>query len=459
MWMLERNGYVSATTPVLLISASGLLAVQPELRLAVPLLIGVTATMAILVTIALYCGERTKVLWSPAVILAVALVMRLMFLFSPPQLSDDIYRYLWDGSNLLRGINPYAAAPSAASPPAALTIVHSRINHPDYVTIYPPAAQLVFACGAATGGTITGLKAFLVLLDLGLCALLVLLLKRLALPAWRAVLYAWNPLPVVEIAGSGHVDGAGLTMLIGSCCLLVIYRQNRSGASLRKWPFLLSGALLACAGLVKLFPLVLTPVLFLLVPTGRRRHFAAGFVAALAALVAPFMPHLVNMTSSLDTYARNWEFAGFAFNTLRTMTGSGTIARLLLSGCFLAAVVGIVFRLARTINRGLLPVSGACQALEACYAIAMALLLLTPTLQPWYALCLAVFLPFSPGPAGLVLCWAVFLTYQVQIPYFILGQWTENPQVTAAVFLAPVTAYLLSRALNGLRQPTTGPDQ
>ncbi|WP_157046156.1 glycosyltransferase 87 family protein [Geotalea uraniireducens] len=450
---------VTVALPVFLISSCGILAVQPELRLAVPLLIGVTALMATLLTLALYCGERAKVLWSPAVILAVGLVLRLLFLFSPPQLSDDIYRYLWDGSNLLRGVNPYAASPSVITPLPGLKAVHSMINHPDYVTIYPPTAQLVFAGGAATGGTITGLKAFLALLDLGLCALLVMLLKRLEMPAWRAVLYAWNPLPVLEIAGSGHVDGAGLAMLIGSFCLLAMDRQSASATAPRRWPFLLSGALLACAGLVKLFPLVLTPVLFLLVPNERRRHFAAGFIATLAALVLPFLPHLVNMTASLDAYARNWEFAGFAFNTLRTMTGSGTIARLLLSSCFLLVAVGIILRLAGSINHGLSPVNRLRQAMEACYAIAMALLLLTPTLQPWYALCLAVFLPFCAGPAGLVLCWAVFLTYQVQIPYFILGQWTENPQVTAAVFLAPLTAYLLSRALSGARQPTAEPGQ
>jgi hypothetical protein len=90
--------------------------------------------------------------------------------------------------------------------------------------------------------------------------------------------------------------------------------------------------------------------------------------------------------------------------------------------------------------------------MEACYAITMALLLLTPTLHPWYALCLAVFLPFCPGPAGVVLCWSVFLTYQVQISYFILGQWIENSQVTAAVFLAPVTAFVLSMILKYARQ-------
>ena len=125
-----------------------------------PLLVGVTALMAMLLSLSLYCGERVKVLWSPAVILSVALVLRLLFLFAPPQLSDDIYRYLWDGSNLLRGVNPYAAAPSAITPPPELKAVHAKINHPDYVTIYPPAAQLVFAGGAAFGGNDHGSQGF-----------------------------------------------------------------------------------------------------------------------------------------------------------------------------------------------------------------------------------------------------------------------------------------------------------
>ena len=443
---------VTGAIPILVISSCGLLAVQPELRLAVPLLIGVTAFMSTLLVVALFCGERATVLWSPSVILAVALILRLLFLSSPPQLSDDTYRYLWDGSNLLRGVNPYAASPSVITPLPRLKAVHSMINHPGYVTIYPPTAQLVFAGGAALAGTITGLKAFLVLLDLGLCALLILLLKQLEMPVWLALLYAWNPLPALEIAGSGHVDGAGLTLLMGSFCLLMMDRRSASVTAFRRWPFLLSGVLLALAGLVKLFPLVLAPVLFLLVPASRRRHFAAGFFVALAALLLPFMPQLANMVASLDAYARNWEFAGFAFNTLRSLTGSGTISRLLLFFCFLLLVVCITLRLAARIKRGLSPVDKGRQVLAACYAIAMALLLLTPTLQPWYALCLAAFLPFCAGPTGLVLCWAVLLTYQVQIPYFILGQWTEDPHVAAAVFLAPVTACLLSRALS-IRYP------
>jgi len=289
----------------LLVSPCIVLAVQPELRLVVPLLIGVTAFMALALAFVLYRGEQGAVSWSPFVILGVALLLRLLFLFAPPQLSDDVYRYLWDGRQLLRGNNPYAVAPAAILPPPDLEAVHSRINHPGYVTLYPPAAQVVFAGGAALGGGITGLKAVLVLFDMGLCALLLTVLGQLGMPSWRSVLYAWNPLPVLEIAGSGHVDGAGLTMLMGAFCLLLNERNTAPAAHPRQWPFLLAGALTACAALVKLFPLVLTPVLFLLVPASRRIHFVAGILGGMAALLVPFLPHLDNMAATNDIYACN----------------------------------------------------------------------------------------------------------------------------------------------------------
>lgn len=455
----QNRGDGRAIPPLLpaavILTAAFFLALQPELRLAVPMLVGATAAMTMALAAALYCGEREKISWSPAVILAVALVLRLLFLFAPPQLSDDSYRYLWDGSRVLHGINPYTAAPAAVRPPPELAAVHARINHPDYVTIYPPMAQVIFAGGAALGGAITGLKAFLALLDLALCLLLVLLLKRLELPVWRAALYAWNPLPVLEIAGSGHVDGAGLTMLISSFCLLAPERRHAPASDRRPWPFLLSGALLAGAGLVKLFPFILAPLLFRMVPPGRRRHFVVGFLGALAVLLLPFLPHLANMAAPLGAYARNWEFAGFAFNILRTATGSGTTARMLLSSCFLLVAATITLRcVVGSIGCGAPTAAGMRRALEACYAMAMAFLLFTPTLQPWYALCLAVFLPFCAGPAGLVLCWAVFLAYRVQIPYFMQGQWLESMPVTTAIFLAPVTAYLASCLFREKRRAT-----
>jgi hypothetical protein len=422
--------------PAFLLSGYGTLALQPELRLVVPMLVGVSALLVLLLALAAYLAPRLARPWSPRVILSVALLIRLMFISQPPQLSDDIFRYLWDGSNLVAGTNPYAAPPALQVPAPELKSIHTQINHPDYVTIYPPMAQLVFACGAATGYGIVGLKAVLVLLDLGLCALLLAVLRQLGLPAWLALLYAWNPLPVIEIAGSGHVDGAGLAFLLASIYLILKGGTKAPGA----WQVPLAGVFFAGACLVKLFPLVLIPVLFLLVPAQRRGRFATAFLLTLCALMLAFLPQLANSLKSLDAYARNWEFAGFAFNVLRSLTGSGNAARMLLSSSFLGLAAYVTWRLCRELG----PEQDAAQrwrlALQAAYRITLALLLTTPTLQPWYALSLAALLPFAAGPEGLVLCWAVFLTYRVQIPYYLLGQWIESLPVTAAVFCAPVVA-------------------
>jgi len=446
--MNTANSNLATLLASTIVLASAILSLEIELRLAVPLLVGATAGMTIALSSALYFGERGRLDWSPTSILIVALLLRLLFLFAPPQLSDDIYRYLWDGSNLITGVNPYATAPSAMTPAPKAASTYSRINHPDYVTIYPPMAQIIFGGGAALGGTITGLKALLVIIDFGLCSLIIVILKRLELPVWKAVLYAWNPLPVLEIAGSGHVDGAGMALVLAALYLLIPDNKTQSSSNLRCWPFLISGALLACSGMVKLFPFVFAPLLLFLVPSGKRRYFITGCTVTAALLVTLFLPDIIHMTGSLDSYARNWEFAGFVFSTIRTATGSGTLARLLLSASFLLILSVTTYRLAHQMKLTELAKTRAILSVKACYVIALAFLLLTPTLQPWYALTLAVFLPFCAGPAGVVLCWAVFLTYQVQIPYFILGQWTENPQVTAMVFLAPVTAYLISRLLS-----------
>ncbi|GFO61334.1 hypothetical protein GMST_36590 [Geomonas silvestris] len=434
--------------PALLLCAAGFLALRPELRLAVPELIGITAAMVLALSFALYRGGRGGIGWSPRCIILIALVLRLMFLASPPQLSDDLYRYLWDGSNILRGINPYQAAPARTVPPASLKAAHALINHPEYVTIYPPTAQLVFAAGATLGG-LTGLKALLVLFDLALCGLIVVLLRQLTLPPWLAVLYAWNPLPVLEIAGSGHVDGAGLSLLVAALVLTLRGAPRETSEAPRRGPAQAAGLLFAAACLVKLFPLPLTPVLFLLTPRVRRLEFSLGCATGLAALTLPFWPELAHITQSLDAYARNWEFAGFAYNTLRTATGSGTTARLTLSLIFACCLMVLVGKLAMELKRAESPAERGRAALTACYRITLALLLTTPTLQPWYALSLAALFPMSAGPAGLVLCWAVFLTYQVQIPYFVLGKWIESPAVTAALFLAPLLAWLLARMSGG----------
>jgi hypothetical protein len=94
--------------------------------------------------------------------------------------------------------------------------------------------------------------------------------------------------------------------------------------------------------------------------------------------------------------------------------------------------------------------------MKTLYGITFSFLLLTPTLHPWYALYLAGLFPFTAGVAGLVLTWTVFLSYHVQIRYLLLGQWIENDLIAAAIWIAPVLAFVICKVIKRLvrRQAT-----
>ncbi len=433
-----------------------LLALPPNLRLAVPELIGVTAVIASLLTLVLFFGERRCISWSPTLILTIAAAARLLFLFRAPELSDDIYRYLWDGLTLLSGKNPYAAAPALLQPAGEnLSGLQQLVNHAELVTIYPPAAQLVFAAGALCGGSIVGLKLLLILLDLASCLLIMRLLAAFRQPVWLAVLYAWQPVAVLEVGASGHIDSAGIFFFLASLSLMIgrtspatqntlVSAGDQPVARRKDYPrLILAGGAFSCAVLVKLLPLIFLPGI-LLVLRRRSLSFLLGAFFAGIALLLPFLPDLTNALGTLQTYALHWEFAGFTFRTLRQASGSGESARVILAALFLVAA-GCRYTLLAVQQQRLSlreNYTALRAALQACSEVTFCFLLLTPTLHPWYALYLAAFLPFAAGAARLVLCWSVFLGYQVLLPYTILGQWQEDDLTAALVSLAPITAFL-----------------
>jgi hypothetical protein len=434
--------------PILFIIIGSLfwLALQPDLRLVVPEVIGVCALCVVALGVLLFFCERGLIRCPTLLILIVALLLRLFFVAGPPQLSDDLYRYLWDGQQLRQGGNPYAAAPAVASASIEQEAIRGKINHPELVTIYPPAAQLLFGVGTLFGNGASGFKLFLVLLDLLMCMVLLRLLAVLHRPPWWVILYAWNPLPILEIASSGHIDGAAALLLLAAVLLLIRKNDNNPeqgqrvavnlGRSQRSAPTAISqwlaGGLFGAAVLVKLLPLVFLPALLLLC-RGVWRFFLGGVSLCTLLLCLLFWPELTNGLATLDLYLRNWEFAGFAFHLLRDLTSGGT-ARLLLAGTFVLTAAGLYLRAWRQ--------NTPFAVIEVSYSLALVFLLLTTTLHPWYALYLAALLPLAGGPAGIVLCWSVLLGYQVLIPYAILGQWQEQTWVGGAIVSAPFCALL-----------------
>jgi len=182
---------------------------------------------------------------------AFAILFRLSILFAPPYLSDDIYRYVWDGRVQAAGINPYRYIP-AAPELAHLRdeTIYPKINRKDWAhTIYPPVAQVVFLLTTRISESVTWMKATMLLFELITIWAVAQLLTLLGRPRQLLLMYAWHPLVVWEFAGSGHVDAISICFI--ALALLAWQKRSDLGA----------GVALACATLVKLFPVVLVPAI------------------------------------------------------------------------------------------------------------------------------------------------------------------------------------------------------
>ncbi len=185
-------------------------------------------------------------------VLGVAVVLRIILLASPPFMSSDVYRYVWDGRVQAHAINPYRYVPAD---PALVTLrdgaIYENINRKEYAhTIYPPAAQLIFAVIGRISQTVLATKIGLVLLEGAGVFALWRLLVRAGLPASRLLIYVWNPLAAWAVAGDGHIDGAAIGF-IGLAMLA--WTARRDG---------LVGVLLGGAILTKFLPIVVAPALW-----------------------------------------------------------------------------------------------------------------------------------------------------------------------------------------------------
>ncbi len=239
-----------------------------------PSLVAVLAVM-----VAVYCLAVRRVLRGALprqavwIVLIVAVAIRLPVLFTPPILSSDVYRYVWDGRVQVAGINPYLFVP--ADPALAALrddAIYPHINRANYApTIYPPAAQIVFAAIARVSPSVLGEKAFMLGFEaLAIaCALRLLALARL--PAERVLIYAWNPLTVWSFACDGHVDAVSIALLAAA---LLLRCRRRDG---------IAGALFGGAVLVKFLPVAVGPALW---RRGGGWRLVAGGAATIAALYA-----------------------------------------------------------------------------------------------------------------------------------------------------------------------------
>ncbi|NND72683.1 MAG: methyltransferase domain-containing protein [Rhodothermales bacterium] len=232
------------------------------------------------------------------IIIIGAILFRLAFLWMPPELSDDAYRYVWDGRVTVAGYNPYLHTPE--------DLVEADLMLPDYVyqqmnskslyTVYPPVSQYLFAAGGlvekATGSW-TLAYYFLKLVFFLLEVIAVLLLSKIV-SANNLLLYAWNPVVLIETAGQMHTESVLVLLLVASIWAMRHERKT------------LAASLLAGAVWVKLYPLFILPLLI-----RRLRIQNLAIAAGVGTVIAlPFIQGDVagNVASSLNLYFQSFEF-------------------------------------------------------------------------------------------------------------------------------------------------------
>ena len=371
-------------------------------------------------------------------VLGVAVVLRLIVLPLPPSLSDDIYRYVWDGKVALAGSSPYALAPEAEELAPLRDEIWENVAHREVETVYPPVALGLFSIAAALPAPLLVLKVLVAAADLVGCWLLVALARRLGLGAAVTLGYAWNPLVVVETAGMGHVDSVGAAAVVATVLLLCRLRGDRRASSA------VGAGLLAAAGvLIKLVPLVALP--HWLRVGGRRTALAAA--AALLIGVAPMVLPVGGAPPGLVTYGVSWEFNGPVFEPLHRLvrvTGATELvkgvlelakhvtgAREALDRLFpyvypqtvAKAVLGVVMvvLIARSL-RERDPVRGTGELL-------CSVLLLSATLYPWYLIWALPWAALLRRRAWLVLAASIQVAYAPRLfgseyfPWVYLAVW------------------------------------
>ncbi|ADW68849.1 glycosyltransferase family 87 protein [Granulicella tundricola] len=192
--------------------------------------------------------------WTFGVILVVAVACRLVVLFPPPVGSTDVYRYAWDGVVQHAHINPYryvASDPALAALREPNQDLYDSMNRRDYAhTIYPPVAQVLFYLITWISPTVTAMKTAMMLFE-GLTLWgLVLMLREMGLRREQAIVYAWCPLVMWELAGAGHLDATAMAFIV----LAFLFRYKEKPG----WV----GVFLGLAFLTKFYPIVLFPALY-----------------------------------------------------------------------------------------------------------------------------------------------------------------------------------------------------
>jgi hypothetical protein len=357
--------------------------------------------------------------------LYAAILLRASLFFAIPMLSDDFYRFIWDGRLLASGYHPFAQVPSYyvennISVPGIDQSLYSKLNSKNYFTIYPPVAQFIFwisaTCSSSIHGSLLVMKLLVLLSEIGSIVLICKILDHFKLPSARILIYALNPLVILELMGNVHLEAVMIFFFLLSFHFLV------------RGKLLPAAFMFAISICVKLIPILFLPALLPLL--GSKKASVFYLVAAVVSLIL-FLPlwdldMIAGYQNSIGYYFSRFEFNASIYYVVRALGYLLFEYNIIQpAGWILGVVAGILMLVISTgwsrshrpwlfkdVKRG--AAEGDTRFLVCFYSIMWSLLiyfLFATTLHPWYITTLLVLSIFTDFKFVILWTGVIFLTY------------------------------------------------
>ena len=351
---------------------------------------------------------KIKLNWKT--IITVTILFRVVFIIATPNLSQDFYRFIWDGRMLLNGFNPYLYLPEIYQTPnyiipnqaAELVAGMGELNASHYSN-YPPLNQLCFVIAAIFAnksilGSIIAMRTLIILADIGVLYFGAKLLKSLHLNPKAIFLYLLNPLIIIELTGNLHFEGIMIFFLIWSLYLL---QQC-------KWK--LAAIIFACSISLKLLPLLFLPLFFQQFKFKKLIGFYIIVGISCVLFFAPFISEnlLANYSKTIGLWFGTFEFNGGIYLLIREIgyfiNGYNVIGTVGKTTPFIVLFFIILISFFRD--------NTSKKQLITALLFGLSFYLFTSsTVHPWYIAMLLIFSIFTTYSFPLVWSFSIILSY------------------------------------------------
>ncbi len=360
-------------------------------------------------------------------LILISFLFRALFILAIPNLSQDFYRFIWDGRMILEGYNPYLFTPESFINSGVFPVSQAQelfagmgtLSGGNY-TNYPPINQLYFIiagifAGKSILGSVIVMKLLIITADFGTLYFGKKLLAKLSLPANNIFWYILNPFIIIELTGNLHFEGVMIFFLVWS--LYLLYSN--------KWK--LAAIVFALSVSVKLIPLLFLPLFYQWFTNKRENNhvntqssFGAGLIKLILfysivgivtlLLFAPFysLEFVHNYTETVGLWFKNFEFNASIYYLLREIgylfRGWNEIA---IIGKIIVVIV-IFFTLIVTFFRN----NKSMVALITAMLFVLSFYYFTATtVHPWYIATLLILSVFTKYKFPLVWSFVIIISY------------------------------------------------